>query len=214
MFSFAQNKSENLLIYGTNSWGQYLIIEIKWRPQNTNQINASVRLVFKDENQLIYELNENDLLTIESNNQLKQYRIAGLTIQVLSPFRKLRIRVRGLLKRRDTNELIYSKFWFFWSPLSNVFDFQNDFDTKYIAKELSALGVKDFKTEDRHEQWGQLHGTVQIGDDSSKQVFLWGNKSKQYINNEFKRKVTRIYGFDAKSFAFHVGSVLSTDNFR
>ena len=212
--SFVQNKAENLLIYGTNTWGQYLVIEIKWRPQNTNQIKANVRLLFKDENQLIYELNESDLLTIESNNQLKEYKIAGLTVQVLSPYRKLRIRVRALLRRRDTNELVYSRIRFFLCPLSNIFDFQNDFDNKYIAKELSALGITDFKTEDRHEQWAQLRGTVQIGDDPTKEVFLWGNKSKQYLNDNFRRKVTRIYGFDSKSFAFHVGTVRSADSFR
>ena len=194
--------------------GQYLIIDIKWRPQNNNQIKANLSLVFKDENQVIYELNESDLLTIESNNVLRQYRVSGLTVQVLNPFRKLRIRFRGLIRRKDSNQLVFSRFRFFWCPLSNVFDFQNDFDDKHIAKQLSALSVTQFKCEDRHEQWGQLIGNVQFGDDITKEVFLWGNKSKQYFNNDFKRKVTRIYGFDEKSFAFHVGTIRSDESYR
>ena len=206
--SFAQNKAENFMIYGTNTWDQYLIIKIKWRPKNTNKIQAIVCIIFKDENQVIYELNENHLLNIESNKSLKQYRVGGLNVQVISPFRKLRVRFRGILRRKDTNELLFSRFNFFWSPLSNIFDFQNDFDNYYLAKELSAQGIDQIITEDRYEQWGQLYGTVQFENESSREVFLWGNKSKQYLN-DFKPKVTRIYGFDAKNYAFGVSTVHS-----
>ncbi|CAG2109509.1 unnamed protein product [Medioppia subpectinata] len=209
-----KNRSENLLIYGTNTWGQYLIIEIKWRPQKNHKISANVRLIFRDENQLIYELNENDLLTIETIGDIKQYRIVGLSVEVLAPFRKLRIKFRGYLRNRETNELIFSRFSLFWCPLSNVFDFQNDFDRKYIAKELSSLGIKQLIEEERHEQWGQLVGSVQFDTQLSKQLFLWGNKSKQYVNSWDNRKVTRIYGFSCKSFAFHVGALRSPLNYR
>jgi len=126
--------------------GQYLLISIKWRPQKDNKINASVNLTFKDENGLVYELDQNDLLQIKSNKNLKQYKISGITIQVLCPFRKLRIKVRAYLKRKDTKQLIYSKFGLFWSSLSNIFDFENDFDDQLIVKQLSALGIiHDFR---------------------------------------------------------------------
>jgi hypothetical protein len=128
------------LIYGTNTWGQYLVINIKWRPQKDNKVNAFVQLIFKDENGSVYELNESDLLEIKSNVVLKEYTIAGLKIEVLSPFRKLRIKFRGYLRNKDKNELIFTRFRLFWSPLSNIFDFQNDFDHQFIAKEFSALG--------------------------------------------------------------------------
>ncbi len=118
------------------------MINIKWRPQTDNLINACVNLIFKDQNGLVYELDESDSLQIRSNETLRKYKIAGLTLEVLCPFRKLRIKVRGYLRRKDTNELIYTRFHLFWSPLSNVFDFQNDFDDQFIAKELSSLGNK------------------------------------------------------------------------
>ena len=195
------------MIYGTNSWGQYLIIEIKWRPQIGDQVQASYRLVFKDDNQVIYEIEENELLTIDSNKKLRQYKLAGLTIQILNPYRKLRIRFRGLLKRRDTNQLVYSRFVLFWSALTNLFDLQNDFNNQYIAKELSSLGISEFKAEDRHEQWGQVSGTVQFECETTKEVFLWGNKSKQLFDDNFTRKVTRVYGLSNKGFGFHAGVV-------
>ncbi len=116
------------------------MINIKWRPQKDNKVNAFVQLIFKDENGSVYELNESDLLEIKSNVVLKEYTIAGLKIEVLSPFRKLRIKFRGYLRNKDKNELIFTRFRLFWSPLSNIFDFQNDFDHQFIAKEFSALG--------------------------------------------------------------------------
>ncbi len=118
------------------------MINIKWRPKTDNLINASVNLIFKDENGFVYELNESDSLQIRSNDTLREYKIAGLTLEVLCPFRKLRIKVRGYLRRKDTNQLIYTRFRLFWCPLSNVFDFQNDFDDQFIAKEFSSLGEK------------------------------------------------------------------------
>jgi hypothetical protein len=68
--------------------------------------------------------------------------------------------------------------------------------------------------EDRHEQWGQITGTIQFENEQNRVLFLWGNKSKQYITNDKKQRITRVYGFSCKGFAFHIGSFNSFDQIR
>ena len=59
----------------------------------------------------------------------------------MSPLRSLRLKVRAYLRRRDTGELVFARFRLIWAVLSNVFDFQNDFDDKTIVKELIESGI-------------------------------------------------------------------------
>ncbi len=68
--------------------------------------------------------------------------------------------------------------------------------------------------EDRHEQWGQITGTIQFENEQNRVIFLWGNKAKQYIKNHKKQRITRVYGFSSKGFAFHIGSFSSLDEIR
>jgi hypothetical protein len=68
--------------------------------------------------------------------------------------------------------------------------------------------------EDRYEQWGQITGTIQFENEQNRLLFLWGNKAKQYIENDKKQTITRVYGFSSKGFAFHIGSFSSIDEIR
>jgi hypothetical protein len=68
--------------------------------------------------------------------------------------------------------------------------------------------------EDRHEQWGQITGTIQFENEQNRVIFLWGNKAKQYIKNHKKQRITRVYGFSSKGFAFHIGSFSEFDKIR
>lgn len=178
-----------------------------------NQVLGSVKLVFRDEDQIIYELNEEELVSVSTDSPLIEYKFAGISVEVLSPFRKLRIKVRGYLRRKDTNDLIFAKFRLFLTSISNIFDFENDFCDEFIAKELSSLtnGSKPKDTniefEDRFEQFSQIKGNIKFENLPEKELYLWGSKSKQYLTEPNTNvKSIRIYGFSKKGYAFHIGS--------
>ncbi len=191
-----------------------MILRLKWRPKNENQVLGSIDLVFKDDDQIVYELNEEELVTIPSDRSVNEYKIAGIGVEVLNPFRKLRIKVRAYLRRKDTNELIFAKFRLFWTSISNIFDFENDFCDEFIAKELSSAtdstntGIQfEDQFEDRFEQLGQIKGDIQFENLSHKELYLWGFKAKQHLSQtNTNLKSTRIYGFSKKGYAFHIGS--------
>jgi len=171
---------------------------------------GSVNLRFKDDNQIIYELNEEELISIPNDKTVNEYKIAGIAVEVLSPFRKWRIKVRAYFRRKDTDQLVFAKFRLFWTSISNIFDFENNFCDRFIARELSSsTNTKNTKIEfeDRFEQLGQMKGDIQFESSSHKEVYLWGSKAKQYLtqtNSTFNS--TRIYGFSVKGYAFHIGS--------
>jgi hypothetical protein len=171
---------------------------------------GSIDLLFRDDDQIVYELNEEELVTIPSDRSVNEYKIAGIAVEVLNPFRKLRIKVRAYLRRKDTNELVFAKFRLFWTSISNIFDFENDFCDKFIAKELSSATNSTntgIQFEDRFEQLGQIKGDLQFENLSHKELYLWGFKAKQYLNQTNNNlKSTRIYGFSKKGYAFHIGS--------
>jgi hypothetical protein len=171
---------------------------------------GSIDFLFRDDDQIVYELNEEELVTIPSDRSVNEYKIAGIAVEVLNPFRKLRIKVRAYLKRKDTNELIFAKFRLFWTSISNIFDFENDFCDEFIAKELSSATNSTntgIQFEDRFEQLGQIKGDLQFENLSHKELYLWGFKAKQYLNQTNNNlKSTRIYGFSKKGYAFHIGS--------
>jgi hypothetical protein len=171
---------------------------------------GSIHLVFRDDDQIVYELNEEELVTIPSDRSVNEYKIAGIGVEVLNPFRKIRIKVRAYLRRKDTNELVFAKFRLFWTSISNIFDFENDFCDEFIAKELSSATNSTntgIEFEDRFEQLGQIKGDIQFENLSHKELYLWGFKAKQYLNQtNTNLKSTRIYGFSKKGYAFHIGS--------
>ncbi|XP_054152656.1 prodigiosin synthesizing transferase PigC-like [Oppia nitens] len=240
------NKSENIVIYGSNTWGQLVLIAIKWRPQTTvnhNRPSAHIQLIIKDDNDIYYELNEQQSLAsvVGGSDGYKSqtasaavYRIAGLTIEVLEPFRKLRIKYRGYLRRKCSTEevdeqspLVYTKLTLFWSSLTNVYDFVGCYDTGYLAKQLSGSGVRQPMDntnidEFRHEQCGHMTGSVQFDEtiasaDNTRQLSLWGTKLKHYVTDDTGAgdtgadaavvgKATRIYGLNCKGFGFHISA--------
>jgi len=185
-------------------------LNLKWRPQNENQVLGSVKLKFKDDDQIVYELDEEEIVSIPKDRAVNEYKMAGVAVEVLCPFRRLRIKVRAYFRRKDTNQLVFAKFRFFWTSISNTFDFENDFSDQFIAKELSSSTNNkntSIQFEDRFEQFGQMKGDVQFESLPHKEVYLWGSKAKQYLtqtNNTLKS--TRIYGFSKKGYAFHIGS--------
>ncbi|CAG2180128.1 unnamed protein product, partial [Oppiella nova] len=55
--------------------------------------------------------------TLEEDSDVEyrknEYRVCGLGVEIMSPFRRKRIKFRGYLTKND-NELVYVKFRFLW----------------------------------------------------------------------------------------------------
>ncbi|CAG2177215.1 unnamed protein product, partial [Oppiella nova] len=171
----SQDKNEDLLIYGVNSSKQSIYIAIKWRPKGVdNQMNATISLRFDDNNSNSYTLEEVSEVEYRKN----EYRICGLGVEIMSPFRRKRIKFRGYLKKNN-NELVYVRFRFLWYAVSRVYDFTHDFDDHFMAKELllspKSRGSSD-RFEDRFEQFGQMKGNFKEEMEEERQLYFWGSE--------------------------------------
>jgi len=172
---------------------------IKWRPNSVEnfkvKVNASVKLRFDDNDGNYYTLDEES--TVDFNQ--REYKVCGLGFEILSPFRRNRIKFRGYLLKNET-ELVYVQIRFMWLALSKVYDFTSDFDDYFMAKELALSQQSgDLQFENRFEQFGQIKGTFKVEKEPQKQIYLWGSKSKKYLPKvSADTKIIRICGFNKK----------------
>ena len=190
-----------------NSSKQSISIQIKWRPntqnniKNKNRLNASIRLRFDDNSGNYYSLLEENS---EVEYKKKEYRVNGLGLEILSPFRRKRIKFRGYLLKND-KQLVYVKFRFLWFGFSRVHDFTNDFDDYFMAKELTKSNgnlICEQKFEDRFEQFGQMKGIFEEENQEKRDLYFWGSISKKYLmtktKNPLNRRIIRICGYNRK----------------
>jgi hypothetical protein len=181
-------------IIGLNSWGQALHLHLLWSPQTSKTAAISVDFNFEDGKGNTYRMNEQNLVPYDRN--IREYKAPGISLEILNPFRRLRIRFRGYLHKNDSNELVFVKFRLLWIAISNVFDLQCDHNQEFITQEISQSNteVSNIKHEDRFEQFGQMKGTIQLNNKPEEKVFLWANKSKKY-DEDCDRKVQRLFGY-------------------
>ena len=142
-------------------------------------MNATISLRFDDNNSNSYTLEENSEVVYRRN----EYRVCGLGVEIMSPFRRKRIKFRGYLTKNN-NELVYVRFRFLWYSVSRVYDFTHDFDDHFMAKEL-LLSPKSRESsdrfEDRFEQFGQMKGNFKEEMEEERQLYFWGSVSKKYL---------------------------------
>ena len=117
----------------------------------------------------------------------------------MSPFRRNRIKFRGYLWKNN-KELVYVRIRFLCLGLSKVYDYENDFDNNFMAKELTSSQQKlEMKFENRFEQFCQIKGTFQVENESQKIISIWGSKSKKYLPKDTQnRRIFRICGYNKK----------------
>ena len=134
---------------------------------------------------------------LDWNSELiNKYRIKGLTIEIISPLRKLRITFRGMMRACVNSESAgadtFVKFNFFWTPFSGAVDGKYYFDPKFLAKDLSDTCSRNLRTnvklidmiEDRYEQYGQLIGLINVDNQSpDDEVFFWGSRYKVFLQD-------------------------------
>ena len=82
---------------------------------------SAISLRFDDNDGNYYILDE------ESNVEFKkkEYKVSGLTIEILAPFKRKTIKFRGYLTKNG-QQLVFVKFRFVWLALSRVYDFTHD----------------------------------------------------------------------------------------
>ncbi len=186
-----KSKEEDVSIIGLNSWGQAMHLHLNWRPQTSNSAAIDIRFTFEDGKGNTYCMNELNLISYDRNK--REYKAPGISLEILNPFRRLRIKFRGYLHKNGSNELVFVKLRMLWISISNVFDLQCDHNQQFIAQEIKDSN-KEIKFEDRFEQFGQMKGTIQFENDSEEKVFLWGNKSKRY-SDQINREIHRFFGY-------------------
>ncbi|CAG2105185.1 unnamed protein product [Medioppia subpectinata] len=177
--------NEKVSIIGVNSWGQALRLNIDWKPQSSNTSSIGVSFHFEDGKGGIYEMNEQNLVPYDKHK--REYKAPGISLEVLNPFRRLRIKFRGYLTKSGSNEVVFVKMRLLWIAISNVFDFECDHNKDFIECDLKNnskfKSMDEIKFENRFEQMGQMKGTFQVDHQNEEKLFLWGNKSKKKAEN-------------------------------
>lgn len=187
------------MIYGVNSSKQSIKIEIKSRfdcNRDRKPIDTYVSLRFDDNDGNSYTLE--DHTNVEHRD--REYRVSGLAIDILSPFRRKRITFRGYLTKNH-NQLVYVRFRFLWIAMSRVYDFTHDFDDSFMAKEWIDCKTKMSEpvVEDRIEQMGQMKGTFEEDNRPQRVLYFWGSIAKKYWSTlPINRRIIRIVGYNKK----------------
>ena len=169
-------------------------LSLNWRPQTPNTATIDVNFTFEDGKGNTYTLNELNLVPFDKNKC--EYKAPGISLEILNPFRRLRIKFRGYLHKNGSNELVFVKFRILWIAVSNVFDLECDHNKQFIAQEMknSKINISKVKFENRFEQFGQMKGMIQFDKEPEQKLFLWGNKSKKYVG-ECDEKFYRLFGY-------------------
>ena len=129
----------------------------------------------------------------------REYKAPGVSLEILSPFRRLRIKFRGFLTKKGTNDLVFVKMRVLWIATSSVLDFECDHNPVFIEnqtkKSSKSVKFEEIKFENRFEQLGQMKGTVQFEAQNEEKLFLWGNQSKKFEEVGENREIHRFFGY-------------------
>lgn len=192
---------EKVFFHGSNSNGDVFIMEINWQPASGKLPGIiSAKLIYKH-NGYVYKFEESDSCSPFVECPEDTYRIKGLSVQVVAPFRKSRIIFRGLISRKRLSdgdvEDVFLRLRLFWNPLTKVYDSLSDYNDDFMARELATgrhARKRNFDAiyEDYYEQYSQLKGTLQVESRTVEEVFLWGGRSKSSRQIDGARNTTAI----------------------
>lgn len=98
-------------MWGVNSKGQLLKISIKWRPKSANEGIISANFILQDDSGQQYgysvcnksvpipDSESNPTDPSSSSSDLREFKAGALSVEVLSPFRRYRIKFRGYMTK-------------------------------------------------------------------------------------------------------------------
>lgn len=186
-----------------------MVLSLKWRPRSDGYVNVEVDFKLKDKNGDIFCLQDSGQQKIKADEDVREYKVGGLGLELLVPFRKYRLKFRGYLRKNGSDdEIVYARIRLLWLTLSNTFDFKHDLYSSFFAKETARNNSAIFG-EDRYEQFGQFKGTVQFENEPISEIYLWGSRCKKYLPKagDPQLKYLRIYGYVRNGIGFNVGFV-------
>ncbi|KAL1502561.1 hypothetical protein ABEB36_007686 [Hypothenemus hampei] len=147
---------------GSDQKGNCLNLKFIIRPNNI----AEIVLYFKTANASVYTFPEHEKTYLKTINDLT-WKINGLTIETLDPFKRVRIIFNGLLRNVSKNRIEHVQFSFIFNCISAPKFYPEDCNTDLLAKTLACKPWKDsswkhFLTDhpDGYEQFGALFGFV------------------------------------------------------
>lgn len=128
-----ENEQEYYLIKGIDQNGNYLVLKLNLKKQQLAEISILLKL-----NGTVYQQpNAPEVLLSSISNC--GFKVAGLEIQVLEPFLRLRILYNGLLLNSNNGDMEYFRFNFIWTsagkPIFYPFDCSNDLLADALARE-------------------------------------------------------------------------------
>lgn len=190
---------ERITIYGVNSSQHFLFLAINWRPQSRT---ISAQLTFRDIEGNQYDLDLNQVGERLDDGTI--YKVGGLKLEVINPFRRITIKYRGLITKTINGQqsTVFAKLWFIWLPISQVVDYTTDGDAKFSSKEITtdyAANILEpqLVNEDAFEHLGHLKGQVRIENEEPFELNLWGSRIKKIIDSEaIKKPAARLCGFN------------------
>ena len=164
--------------------------------------------------------NDGNSYTLEEESEVhhkdREYKVSGLRIEILSPFRRKRITFRGYLTKND-DQVVYVKFRFLWIGSSRVYDFTHDFDDQFMTSEWIQIkkGTTETPFEDRIEQFGQMKGIFEEENGDQKTWYFWGSISKKFLSDKpINRRIIRIVGYNKKGIGFDLGFLSNKNGFE
>ncbi|KAI4454859.1 phosphoenolpyruvate synthase-related [Holotrichia oblita] len=160
------NETDSQLIYGSDTTGNYFYLKITLK----STLHAEVSIEYRSSDGKIYRLpNEPNVLICSLI--AKRWKVGGLNIEILEPFRRLRITYNGLMRCCVQNynhevqgEIEHVKFHFLWNsgsaPLYHPQDLNIDLLTEAVTRESWRDGewINMLGNDYGYEQYGALNG--------------------------------------------------------
>lgn len=198
---------EDINIFGTNTSGQLMHINILWRPfADQRLVRARVRFqLCLNSNETLTLLEDHTLCMsslLDARGHISTLQLGSLRLEFVFPFRTIRLLFIGFLRNNQQQTLHHVNLRAYWLCLGKVFDSLSDYNVSWRKKQTQMVA------EDRFEQWGQIKALVKIDDEAQSPIYLWGIKSKAYdIEARLEQGVTyrRLIAWSTKGFGIHLG---------
>lgn len=191
-----------------------MTIQINLKKINADNRNLELTFELDQGDGIVYRCEAQKLISNSDDNY--KYKTNEFSLEILNPFRLIRISFRGFLTKKVQNSnsnikddsspnIKFAKIRLFWYNVSDVFDSKKDIDLAAISKQFARDGntsigeVNNIEFEDTYYQDGQLKGTVEIDGQSEEDIFLWGSRVKKFIAQDDNKIYSRTFGYSLVS---------------
>ncbi|GJQ79831.1 hypothetical protein Trydic_g23295 [Trypoxylus dichotomus] len=211
------NESDSQIICGADTKGNYFFLKISLR----HTLHVELSIEYRSNEGKIYRL-PNEPQVLLSSIAARNWKAAGLNIEILQPFRRLRITYNGFMRCCSKNinedvegEVEHVRFHFLWNcgsaPLRYPGDLSINLFTEAIAKEPWKDGdwIKMLGSSYGYEQYGALNGFFRVESlNEDKFLYLpsWRRRSIGPGERQELRRDLFIFGILKDGTAFSVGA--------